>query len=147
MNLAKINEQHADTWLRILVMTTILQLFQYIPIVYSVPYCTSLLYSFIMKHSKDQLISKHFVGPQAQHPAPHLGQACHQFRPTCSWRRVQIPKIGWWFQCHFNVIWMSFLQSFWGASHWHWTSQLQKLCQKLPCTLNTSQIRSYDFNI
>ena len=111
MNLAKINEQHADTWLRILVMTTILQLFQYIPIVYSVPYCTSLLYSFIMKHSKDQLISKHFVGPQAQHPAPHLGQACHQFRPTCSWRRVQIPKIGWWFQCHFDVISAEFLRS------------------------------------
>ena len=51
-------------------------------------------------HETQQRSAKQRTGPQAQHPAPHLGQACHQFRPTCSWRR-QSPKIGWAFQCHF----------------------------------------------
>jgi hypothetical protein len=105
MNLAKINEQHADTWLRMLVMTTILQSFQYIPIVYSVPYCRSLLYSFIMKHSK-RSANILWPGPQAQHPAPHLGQVCHQFRPTCSWRPESSDPEDWMvismsFECHF----------------------------------------------
>ena len=80
-------------------------------IVYSVPYCTSLLYSFIMKHNKDQQTFCD-LGPRPntlRHIWARL--AASSARRAAGDRRVQIPKIGWWFQCHLNVISAEFLRN------------------------------------